>query len=38
MMRYLLLFLLCFAVVIKLDDYLLDMNAVKRIRAAGRKG
>jgi hypothetical protein len=37
MMSFLLLFLASFAFVIKLDDYLLDMNAVKRIRAAGRK-
>jgi hypothetical protein len=36
-MSFLLLFLICFVVVIKVDDYLLNMNAVKRIRAAGKK-
>jgi hypothetical protein len=36
-MSFLLLFLICFAVVIKVDDYLLNMNAIKRIRAAGKK-
>jgi len=36
--KFLLLFLLCFVAVIKLDDYLLNMNAIKRIRKAGRKG
>jgi hypothetical protein len=36
-MSFLLLFLICFAFVIKLDYYLLERNAVKRIRAAGKK-
>jgi hypothetical protein len=36
-MSFLLLFLICFAVVIKVDSYLLERNATRRIRAAGKK-